>query len=1083
MTRLLLPRCFPSDRCLDVCCLGVSYWLGHVVVGLLFVVGAVAHADDKVDFQREIRPVLAEHCLACHGLDESAREADLRLDNRDAALQSEAIVPGKPDASELMARVSSGDPDLRMPPADHGEPLAEEQVATLRRWIEQGAEYTQHWAFQPPRRPVSPVVQHTDWLLNEIDPFVLARLEAAGLQPAARADRYTLARRLYLDLTGLPPTPEQAEAFVQDQRPSAYQRLVDHLLSSPAYGERWARPWLDLARYSDTNGYEKDRPRSIWPYRDWVIRALNADTPYDQFSIEQLAGDMLPHATDQQRIATGFHRNTMLNEEGGIDPLEFRFYAMVDRVATTGLVWMGLTTGCAQCHSHKYDPISHTDYYSLMALLNNADEPDLLISDPAVLAKRKSLEEEIAALEEKLPEQFPGGPAKDDGDGGGSAAFDAAFEKWLAREAQHAVAWHTVRPTQWTTNLPRLEVLSDGSIFSTGDITKRDVFTLDFDLDIVAGLNDSIDSDKPITAIRLEILPDDRLPAGGPGRAYYEGRKGDFFLSEWSAKVIDGDAAKPLEFAHPSHSYGKLSIGSGNANADNVLDGNGSTGWSTSGGEGKPHQLVLPLQEPLAAKGRLQVTMLFERHFAASLGRFRIAITTDEPQGGEGELDKEKPKKKNGGNKKGGEKKGGEKKGGEVGAPPNEKAVIRASAFPTEVEALLAKDANRSSEERTRLRRYFAQTTPQLAKARQPIDLLRKSLPALPATMVMQERPADNVRPTHRHHRGEYLSPKDKASPGLPAFFASSSHASSPAVSNRLELARWLVSERNPLVARVAVNRAWREFWGVGLVRTSGDFGAQSDLPTHPQLLDLLATKFMESWSLKQLHRTIVLSAAYQQASAVTAERHAADPNNRLLSRGPRFRLPAEAVRDATFHRAGLLTRKVGGPSVYPPQPPSVTALAYGGGKWPVSSGADRFRRSLYTFSKRTAPFAAYAVFDAPSGELCTAKRDRSNTPLQALTTLNDGMFVEAAQRLGADTDARQGASKERLTWLFRQVLTRPPSDKELTVLLDYFDRQRYRLEKEELDAKAIGGGSVSQSAWTLTARVLLNLDEALTKP
>ncbi|MFP6900504.1 MAG: DUF1549 and DUF1553 domain-containing protein, partial [Opitutales bacterium] len=818
-----------------------------------------------------------------------------------------------------------------MPPPESKATLSEEQKDILRRWIADGAKYDLHWAFVPPERPSPPKIKNEDWPRTDLDRFILANLESAGLKPSLQADRYTLVRRLYLDLIGLPPTTEEADAFARDENPKAFENLVDHLLKSPQYGERWARAWLDLARYADTNGYEKDRPRSIWPYRDWVIKALNEDMPFDQFTIEQLAGDMLPNPTPSQIVATGFHRNTMLNEEGGIDPLEFRFHAMVDRVSTTGTVWMGLSTGCAQCHSHKYDPISHTDYYRLMALLNNADEPDYLIPEPEIVRRRKNLQAKIskeeAALEKKI------------------AGLEDKFAQWLKLQQGDATSWQALRPSFMKTNLPRLEVLEDGSVFSTGDVTKRDEFTLRFR------------SDKPITALRLEVLPDDRLPAGGPGRCYYEGRKGDFFLSEVTAKTN----GKPVQFVHPSHSYGKISIGSGKAHAANVLDGEGSTGWSTSGREGKPSQLVLPLKNTLPAGAEIEIGMIFERHFAASLGRFRFSATSAKGQ-------------------------------------------AKAKQMPTAIEDLLAiGEGGLTVGQLDKLRSHFLLTAPGIAKERKPLDALRKQVPQLPTTMVMRERPADNPRPTHRHHRGEYLSPKEKVTPGVPAVFPGLPKGE-PA--NRLTFAKWLASRRNPLVDRVTVNRAWRAFFGAGLLRTSGDLGTQSAAPDHPELLDWLVVEFREQgMSLKKLHRLIVTSATYRQDSKVTKELLARDPYNRLLARGPRHRLDAEVIRDLMLRASGRLSAKMYGPSVYPPQPASVTAVAYGATKWNVSKGENRYRRSLYTFSKRTAPFAAFTIFDASSGEGCLARRNRSNTPLQALTLLNDAMFVELAQYLSIEAE------------------------------------------------------------------------------
>ena len=939
----------------------------------------------------------------------------MRLDDRQSAIDVGAIIPGDPAESELIRRITASGEYERMPP--EGDPLASAEVDLLRRWVASGAKYERHWAFVAPRPVELPATSRPGRLRNAVNSFVQARLDTENLAAAPAADRYSLIRRVYLDLIGLPPTPAEADEFAASEDPLVYERLVDRLLASPHYGERWARNWLDLARYSDTNGYEKDRPRSIWPFRDWVIRALNGDQPFDRFSIEQLAGDMLPDANVEARIATGFHRNTMLNEEGGIDPLEYRFYAMVDRVATTGTVWLGLTIGCAQCHTHKYDPITHTDYYRFFALLNNADEPDLPLS-PDPTAAEKRVRDDIARRQAALPSRFAGGVA----------AFEASFSEWVDAQQSRTVPWRVLRPHRLESNLPKLELLKDGSIFASGDITKRDVFTLQFDLQPDA---------LPLTALRLEVLPDQRLPAGGPGRAYYEGRKGDFFLSEIIARK-DGSR---VEFERASHSYGKLVLGSGTAAAANVIDGDGSTGWSTADQMGRTNQLVLNLREPIAQPGAFAVELLFERHFAASLGRFRISAASVED--------------------------------------------AEAKAMPAEVERLLCQSpGDWSVRERDRVRRYYRRVAPELESARREIEELEAQLPEATHTLVMQERPADNVRPTHRHHRGEYLSAREPVKPGLPAALVEGA-ATAPA--NRLELARWLVSPHNPLVARVTVNRAWQAFFGNGLLSTPGDFGTQAESPSHPRLLDWLANSFVEDgWSLKRLHRRIVLSATYRQAATRTSDLQQRDPRNRLLARGPRLRAPAETVRDMMLAASGLLSRKMYGPSVHPPQAGSVTALAYGGEKWIASTGADRYRRALYTFSKRTAPFAAYTVFDAPTGESCTVRRDRSNTPLQALTLLNDEMYFEMARALAEWACREHPTSREDCArFIFRRLATRPPTSDELAAVVEYQGAQVERLRRGELAVAELTGGEVSPqlAAWMMVARSLMNLDEAVTKP
>lgn len=1016
------------------------------------LIGNTAIAQPAVSYNRDIRPILAKHCWACHGPDENARQADLRLDSFAAATSVRddraAIRAKDPEHSELMLRVMSQDEDAVMPPREGGTPLNPSQIELLRLWIIQGAEYEEHWAFVPPVRPPLPQVDNDEWVHHPIDQFVLAKLETMKLSPSGPADRTTLLRRVYLDLIGIPPSPADVEHFVGSQDPQSYERAVDSLLARPEFGEKWGRAWLDLARYSDTNGYEKDRSRSIWPYRDWVIHSINADIPFDQFTVQQIAGDMLAADDLQAKIATGFHRNTMLNEEGGIDPLEFRFYAMNDRVATTGLVWMGLTTGCAQCHTHKFDPITHTEYYQFMALLNNADEPDQEVVSPTVEAERKRIEGLIDSKVKVLPEQFPfeGSAAielsPEERAAKGLLAFKSKFSAWVEQQRSMAVDWKIVVPSVMKTNLPRLEALEDGSIYSTGDITKRDLFELTLTKDSLG--------DQPITALRLEALPDTRLPAGGPGRCYYEGRRGDFFLSE--VTLLDGE--RTIKIRDGSNSYGKNGLGSGSAEAKNVFDGDGSTGWSTAQREGEAHQLVLVLDEPLTVSESLKVEMLFERHYATSLGRFRWSVSSSDKK-------------------------------------------ATAQDLSAAIQATLSKEpVEWSDAEQHQLEHHFALTCSELKEARAEIDQLRKSIPAPPTTLTMQERTFDNPRPTHRHHRGEYLSPKEEVTPGLPEIFRART-VKPP--TNRLELARWLASKDNPLVSRVVVNRAWQSLFGEGLVRSQGDFGMQCSPPTHPELLDWLAVDWMESgWSIKKLLRTMVLSSTYQQSSSPSSDLRERDPENLFLARFSRQRVDAEVLRDSMLAVSDLLSHDVGGPSVRPPQPASVTALAYGNESWPESKGADRFRRSLYTFSKRTAPFAAYQAFDAPSGETCAVRRERSNTPLQALTLLNDGMFIEMAEALGSDIYFAAEDDDQRARALAYSVWSRPPTEKEVLSIVSYVSTQRDRIATGGLspEIQSPEGSRMNQLiansatdtktvllAWILAARALMNTDEAVTKP
>ena len=1173
----------------------------------------------KVDFLREVRPILANHCFKCHGQDEAARKAKFRLDIRESAIApaksgAVPIVPGKLDKSELVRRIFAEDDD-QMPPAAAKRPLTPEQKQILKRWIGEGAEYKPHWAFIKPAQPPLPKVRDKAWPRNAIDNFVLARLEQEGLKPSPHADKYTLVRRLYLDLIGLPPTPTEADAFVNDSSPEACERLVDKLLASPHYGERWARRWLDLARYADTNGFEKDKPRNMWPWRDWVINALNADMPFDEFTIEQLAGDMLPKATADQLIATGFHRNTMLNEEGGIDPLEYRFYSSVDRVHVTATTWLGLTMACAQCHTHKYDPIQHTEYYRFLACLNNADEPTLEIPKPDIVAKREKTQEQIDAMEAALVDRFPvetridwlipgsaeftskngaeaeflpdgsfrvggknpekdvytikfdaasrqithlqveaipdesvgkGGPGRtehgnfvlsevemetqetgsqdkprkvkfasaeadfsqpgfpvaDAIDGKPNTGWaiaaednkrlhrhaiftlaeplalrpdasvtvrlvqnhgsqhtlgrfrlslgnelpqsgttaerrrevrDRKFAKWVEGELPKAVEWKTLHPAEATSTSPFLIIQDDDSIFASGDFTKSDTYTIKF-RKVPSG----------VKAFRLEVLPDDRLPMHGPGSVSYEGPPGDFWLS--TVRVKAGD--KPIGLRNATESFAN-----GNNNAAKAIDDDLQSGWSVNGGQGQAHNAVFQFTETLPGTEDLRVDLICERYHAAGLGKFRISVTTADD--------------------------------------------AKASPLPDDVRAVLLKyqqkgkltslfESAEAAADRDLLLRQFAKLAPELAKERQKIEMLRAEMPKFPTTLVMRERPPDHARQTFRQHRGEFLQPKEEVTPGVPSFLPP---LPADAQANRLTLAKWLVSKENPLTARVVMNRHWEAFFGRGIVATLGDFGFQGELPSHPELLDWLAMEFMkQGWSQKKMHRLVVMSATYQQSTAVTPELRERDPLNVLLARGPRFRLEAELVRDSALVASGLFSDKIGGPSVYPPQPPGVsTDGAYGALTWKASEGPDRYRRGLYTFAKRTTPYAMTATFDGPSGEACLARRDRSNTPLQALSLLNDTVFMECARALGQMAAKADGDEAQRAELLLRRCLARPPSAEEREKLVQFYKTQLARLENAELKAADVldskeGEHLNEQAAWTAVARVLMNLDETITK-
>jgi hypothetical protein len=779
---------------------------------LILLASPARAADAVVDYNRDVRPILAKNCFACHGQDDSHRAAKLRLDRRETALlprkRGAAVVPGAPEKSLLVHRVSSEEDAERMPPMQNGNPLTAKQIATLQRWIAQGAPYAEHWAFAKPKRPPLPVVKDRTWPRNGIDYFVLAELEKHGLKPAAEADRYTLLRRLSFDLRGLPPSPQEIETFLHDRSADAYEKAVDRFLNDPAYGERWARMWLDLARYADSAGYGSDPLRpNIWPWRDWVIDAFNRNLPYDRFTIEQLAGDLLPSPTPQQRIATAFHRNTMTNTEGGTDDEEFRTAAVKDRVDTTLQVWMGLTMGCAKCHSHKYDPLTQQDYYRFYAVFNQSADNDQPDERPTLAAPTAEQKEQNRHLDARISE----------------------LKKHLT--APSLVAVRAVR----------------------------------------------------------------RLPV------------------------------------------------------------------------------------------------------------------------------------------------------------------------PVESLALLGE-----------------------------IGKLEKSRPAITLVPVMIELPSKQRRQTHLMVKGNYLNPGAKVEPGVPAAFQP---LLKDTLANRLGVAQWLIDPENPLTARVAVNRYWAALFGTGLVETEEDFGTQGEMPSHPELLDWLATEYVRlGWDTKAFLKLLVTSATYRQAPKTTPQKLAKDPRNRLLSRGPRFRLEAEMVRDQALSLCGLLSRKMHGPSVYPPQPPGLWQAAFNGQRtWPTSKGEDRYRRGLYTFWRRTVPYPSLSTFDATSRETCTVRRIRTNTPLQAFVTLNDPVYVECAQALARHIVKEGGTTtEERARFGLYLCLCRPPRTEQVQHVMELFqtEREHYRkdtkaalaLATEPLGPLPAGMDAAELAAWTVVANVLLNLDAVLMK-
>ena len=988
-----------------------------------------------VDFVRDIQPILETHCYECHG-PKKARNG-LRLDGRAAAFKGgdsgSAIVPGNSEQSLLVRRVLGLDGEDRMPKDE--DPLTPAQIAQIRAWIDQGAAWPEqpgsepsaaadplpaHWAYLRPVAAHLPAVSNAAWVRNGIDRFVLARLDREGLPPSPEAAFETLVRRVTLDLIGLPPTLAELDAALADAaangRDAAYERVVDRLLASPHYGERWARPWLDLARYADSHGYEKDRLRVMWKYRDWVIDAFNADMPFDRFTIEQIAGDMLPGATEPQRIASGFHRNTMLNQEGGIDVEEARWETLVDRVNTTATVWLGSTLGCAQCHNHKYDPFTQRDYYRMLAFFDNveytiagqaggdrfADEPQISLPTAEQETRRTALQADLDKLTASLRAESP--------------ARAAAQTRWEQSLLAAERGWIPLAVERFESSAASTgERLADKSVLVSGPNPAANTYTVIARAPIAG-----------ITAIRIEAVPDARLPGGGPGRDPY----GNFVLT--GLTMTRGDA--PVSLAPIKTDDGSVS------NAGWVVD-------ATRDPAGRVRrQGVYVAERPFGAVGApLQFSIVTTAPVGQALGRFRLSVT----------------------------------------ASPSPLRAVSVSARLRP--ALLTPRARRTEQQIKDLAARFRAVSPIFKPARDRIDGLQRSLRELGivSAMVMKEKAGHERPSTWVRRRGAFLDRVEQVHAAVPSFLPGLPDDVMP---NRLGLARWLVDGRNPLTPRVTVNRAWEQFFGRGLVETSEDFGTQGAAPSHPDLLDWLALTFVEQgWHPKRLHRVIVMSATYRQTSAVTRPLVERDPDNRLLARGPRFRVEAEMVRDIALTASGLLSRRVGGPSVFPPQPDGIWQNPYSSDRWVLSTGEDRYRRGLYTFLRRTAPYPAFTTFDSTSREACTVRRVRTNTPLQALTMLNDEAFFEAARALARRMIAEPAAADGeggRAALGFRIVTSRLPKPQELERLVAAYRQHLEHFRAHPERAAQVNGGDAApeQAAWTLVANALLNLDETITK-
>ncbi len=1127
-------------------------------ISLLFAAAAPAFAAAP-DFNRDVRPVISSNCISCHGPDEAHRKGKLRLDTWEGATApaksgEAALVPGDRNRSALWKRVNATGTDDIMPPAETGHTLKPEQIDVLGRWIDAGGKYDKHWSFKPPVASAVPAGT------NAVDHFISQRLKQEGLALSPEGDRLTLARRVYLDLTGLPPAPEEAAAFAADTSPDAWEKLVDRLLASPAYGERWARMWLDLARYADSRGYGSDPLRmNIWRYRDWVIQAFNRNLPYDQFTTEQLAGDLLPNPTTEQLLATAFHRNTMTNTLGGTIDEEFRVAAVKDRAEATAQVWMGLTMKCAQCHTHKFDPLTNEEYYKFYAVFNQTaddDRPDEYPTAPTPTAAEQQKIDELKARIETLKREMATPPAE----------FLAQQSAWETKMRDETALWKTLNVSEAKSRKGQtLARQDDGTVRATPKKDKApatDVYVIDGPADMTGitglrleALSGNAGGNFVVNEVKVFERPNGNRPAEGryvrvelPGKQRFlhfaemqvmsggkniapEGKatQSSIDYGGLPERAIDGNtdgdynknsvththqeadpwwevdlgATKPVEsLVYWGRTDGEtasrmdgmvilvldekrqpvfreayatapkvsaqvavdgrreVSVRAASASfeqtdfpASLAVDGNlaDKSGWAVAPRQGVPQSLVLELSEPLCLHYGCTLTIeLHQTYKEHTLSHFRLSATT-------------RP------------------------------APLR--AVPESLSPVLAKAADaRTPAEVDQIRSFYAQLDPASMTKAKEVAALEKKLSAIkPAeTPVMQELPTDKRRKTRLMVKGNYLVPGQDVSPGVPAAFHPMPAGAQP---DRLGLARWLTARENPLTARVAVNRFWAQLFGRGLVWTEEDFGTQGTYPTHPELLDTLAVQFMQNgWDVKALLKSLVMSATYRQSSEVRPEHLEKDPQNVLLSRGPRFRLEAEMIRDQALAISGLLSKKMFGPSVYPPQPEGMWRAAFNGERgYPTSTGEDRYRRGLYIFLRRTVPYPSMSTFDAPNREICTIRRIRTNTPLQAFVTLNDPAFMEMAQAFARRMVKEGGATpEERIKWAWRQCVLRDVPAEKLATLADLYRTQLATGRADPAAAKQLANDPLhalpdstdwaEMAALTLVANVLLNLDAVLMK-
>ena len=1016
-------------------------------------------AEGVPDFSSEIRPILAENCFHCHGPDEQARKAKLRLDTFEGATTSGdlggAVVPGNAGESELIHRIFTEDADELMPPASSKRKLTSRQKQLLKDWIASGAKYEEHWAWLTPTRPDVPIVRNAEKVSTPIDAFILRRLEEnnLGFSPPTTAD--ILLRRLSLDLIGLPPTPDELDQFERlyhEDRLAAIESAADRLLASPHFGERWARPWLDLARYADSNGFQADQLRPSWAFRDWVIKALNANMPYDQFTIEQLAGDLLPDSTLDQKIATGFHRTVTCNVEAGVSPEGNRVNQVVDRVNTTGTVWLGITLECAQCHDHKYDPFTMTDYYGIFDFFNHTPLEVQLPSNktdvshdfigpyldlPLTLEQQqqaKDLDDQLSLLQ-KNRETALKAQEKD----------YIAWERLSSESAAGQGNWEVLQVTGFTsTGGEKHEILKDGSVLLTGTVPKTTTYTVETKTTLTR-----------IAQLKLEALANPRLPGRGPGRG--DNQRPNFVLKEFAAALRKDGSDLPVRLHHPQASFSQ-----GNWDVAGLIDGKPATGWAINPQFGKSHWAVFNLVKPIEQAGATTLVFTLPQDWGQGrvIGNLRLSARSE---------------------------------------------ASKNPGLPADLLAILETPSGKRSKDQKKkllvyfntvggykLRAHFEKENPSLKKIDDGIGRLKKQRNAIKASQSLVMVEMDERRKTHILKRGNFLNPDAPVTANTPALLPGMGNKTS---GNRLDLARWLVRNDNPLTARVAVNRWWAELFSNGIVATLEDFGTQSDPPTHPDLLDWLAVELVESgWDMKHLLKIIVLSNAYQQSSRITTVHAEKDPRNLLLSRAPRFRMDAERLRDNALAISGLLSSRMFGKPVMPYQPPGLwRQTGRNEPKWEEQKDENRWRRGIYIVYRRAAPYPSMVNFDAPDRAACTVRRARTNTPSQALTMLNDPAYVEMALALSDRILIESESPNARISYAFRLTVARQPSTREFTIVNNLLtDRLRYfrdnpgsaeqLLSNPQFVYKPGHSSKIELAAWFFVANALLNLDETITR-